>query len=157
MRALVQRVSEASVTVDDQVVGSIGRGLLVLLGVGPTDDESTADKLWRKVSSLRIFNDDAGKMNLSLTSIGGEVLVVSQFTLYASCRKGNRPAFTQAALPEQANRLYEYFCELAECDCMHVGRGVFGANMQVSLVNDGPVTIWLDTDELARPKREFPS
>ena len=157
MRALVQRVSEASVTVDDQVVGSIGRGLLVLLGVGPADDESTADKLWRKVSSLRIFDDDAGKMNLSLTSIGGEALVVSQFTLYASCRKGNRPAFTQAALPEQANRLYEYFCELAQRDCTHVGRGVFGANMQVSLVNDGPVTIWLDTDELARPKREFPS
>ena len=153
MRALIQRVSSASVSVGGEVVGSCGRGLLVLLGVGPSDSEAEAQRLWNKVRDLRIFDDDAGKMNLSLASVAGEALVVSQFTLYASCRRGNRPSFVGAAPPRQAQELYEHFCALAERDCAHVGRGVFGAHMEVTLANDGPVTIWLDTDELARPKR----
>ena len=150
MRALIQRVEHASVSVDGKVVGSCGRGLLVLLGVGEGDDEATAERLWRKASDLRIFDDEAGKANLSLSDVGGEMLVVSQFTLYANCRRGRRPSFTEAAAPELGRELYERFCELAEADlgATHVGRGVFGAHMQVELVNDGPFTIWLDTDEL---------
>ena len=150
MRALIQRVRHASVTVDGEVTGSCGNGLLVLLGVGHDDDEATAAKLWNKISGLRIFEDEAGKTNLSLADVGGEALVVSQFTLYANCRRGRRPSFTDAAAPAQANALYERFCELAEADLgsEHVGRGVFGAMMEVSLVNDGPFTIWLDTAEL---------
>ena len=153
MRALLQRVSHAQVEVDGEVVGSCGHGFLVLLGVGPDDDDATCERLWRKVRALRVFDDGAGKMNLALGDVGGELLVVSQFTLYASCRHGNRPSFTGAAAPELANRLYERFCELAEQDVAHVGRGIFAAEMQVSLTNDGPVTIWLDTDELDRPRR----
>ena len=150
MRALLQRVTHAQVTVDGEVVGSCGRGFLVLLGVGPTDDEASCERLWRKVRGMRVFDDEAGKMNLALGDVGGELLVVSQFTLYADCRRGNRPSFTGAAEPALANRLYERFCELAERDVAHVGRGVFAAEMQVELVNDGPITIWLDTDELGR-------
>ena len=148
MRALIQRVRHASVTVDGQVTGSCGRGFLVLLGVGPDDTPEVAAKLWGKVSRLRVFDDPDGKMNLSLADVDGEVLVVSQFTLYANCRRGNRPSFTDAAKPALANELYERFCELAEKDVRHVGRGVFAADMKVELLNDGPVTIWLDTDEL---------
>ena len=150
MRALIQRVRRASVTVDGQVVGSCGHGLLVLLGVGQHDDEAVADKLWRKMRDLRIFDDEAGKTNLSLLDVGGEALVVSQFTLYANCKRGRRPSFTEAGEPDRANELYEYVCGLAEQDLgkEHVGRGVFGAMMDVELVNDGPFTIWLDTDEL---------
>lgn len=150
MRALIQRVRHASVTVDGEVTGSCGKGLLVLLGVGHEDDEALAEKLWNKVLGLRIFEDEAGKTNLSLADVGGEALVVSQFTLYANCRRGRRPSFTEAAAPAQANALYERFCELAEADlgAEHVGRGVFGAMMDVELVNDGPFTVWLDTDEL---------
>ena len=150
MRALIQRVRHASVTVDGEVTGSCGKGLLVLLGVGHEDDEALAEKLWNKVLGLRIFEDEAGKTNLSLADVGGETLVVSQFTLYANCRRGRRPSFTEAAAPAQANALYERFCELAEADLgvEHVGRGVFGAMMDVELVNDGPFTVWLDTDEL---------
>lgn len=150
MRALIQRVRRASVTVDDQVVGSCGHGLLVLLGVGQHDDEAVADKLWRKMRDLRIFDDEAGKTNLSLLDVGGEALVVSQFTLYANCKRGRRPSFTEAGEPARANELYEHFCDLVENDLgeEHVGRGVFGAMMDVELVNDGPFTIWLDTDEL---------
>ena len=148
MRALVQRVREASVTVAGEEVGSCGHGLLVLLGVGPADDERVAERLWRKVRDLRIFEDEAGKTNLSLVDVGGEALVVSQFTLYASCRKGNRPSFTAAAAPDLAERLYLRFCELAERDVAHVGRGSFGAEMRVALVNDGPFTVWLDSAEL---------
>lgn len=150
MRALIQRVRHASVTVDGEVTGSCGKGLLVLLGVGHEDDEALAEKLWNKILGLRIFEDEAGKTNLSLADVGGEALVVSQFTLYANCRRGRRPSFTDAAAPAQANALYERFCELAEADlgAEHVGRGVFGAMMEVSLVNDGPFTIWLDTNEL---------
>jgi D-tyrosyl-tRNA(Tyr) deacylase len=152
MRALVQRVTEAAVRVDGQVCGTCGKGLLVLLGVAPTDDETTAERLWNKVRQLRIFEDEQGKMNRSLTDVGGSVLVVSQFTLYADCRRGNRPSFAGAAGPEQGNLLYERFCSLAEAD-VPCGRGIFGADMQVSLVNDGPVTIWLDTDDLSRSRR----
>lgn len=150
MRALIQRVRHASVTVDGQVVGSCGKGLLILLGVGHDDDESVAAKLWNKARDLRIFDDEAGKTNLSLLDVGGEALVVSQFTLYANCRRGRRPSFAEAGKPTRANELYEHFCGLAEEDLgeKHVGRGVFGAMMDVELVNDGPFTIWLDTDEL---------
>lgn len=148
MRALVQRVDGAAVEVAGEVVGSCGRGLLVLLGVGPADDAAVAERLWRKVRNLRIFEDAQGKTNLSLADVSGEVLVVSQFTLYASCRKGNRPSFVGAAAPELAERLYLRFCEAAERDGFRVGRGSFGAQMRVSLVNDGPFTVWLDSEEL---------
>ena len=150
MRALIQRVRHASVTVDGQVVGSCGKGLLILLGVGHDDDECVAAKLWNKARDLRIFDDEAGKTNLSLLDVGGEALVVSQFTLYANCRRGRRPSFAEAGKPTRANELYEHFCGLAEEDLgeERVGRGVFGAMMDVELVNDGPFTIWLDTDEL---------
>lgn len=153
MRAVLQRVTSASVQVDGQVVGSCVRGYLVLLGIAPTDTQAEAQRLWNKIRNLRVFEDDEGKMNRSLVDVDGEVLVVSQFTLYADARRGNRPSFTDAARPEVAIPLYEYFCELAKHDVHHVGRGVFGAQMQVTLVNDGPVTIWLDTNELSRPKR----
>ena len=148
MRALVQCVSEARVTVDGTVVGSIGKGYLILLGVGADDAEAQAEKLWRKISRMRVFEDAQGKTNLSLADVGGEVLVVSQFTLYANCKKGNRPSFTDAAAPADAERLYEHFCQLARADVPRVERGVFGAMMDVSLVNHGPFTIWLDTDAL---------
>ncbi|WP_293826277.1 D-aminoacyl-tRNA deacylase [uncultured Parolsenella sp.] len=150
MRALIQRVRHASVTVEGEVTGSCGKGLLVLLGVGHGDDEAVADKLWDKILGLRIFEDEAGKTNLSLANVGGEALIVSQFTLYANCRRGRRPSFTDAAAPDVASTLYEHLCERAEqsLGAGHVGRGVFGAMMDVALVNDGPFTIWLDTDEL---------
>lgn len=144
MRALIQRVTTAQVEVDGKVVGACGHGLLVLLGVGHEDTEATAARLWSKIYRLRIFADEAGKTNLSLADVGGEVLVISQFTLYADCRKGNRPSFVNAAPPQQGNALYEHFCSLAVKDVPHVGRGVFGAAMQVSLTNDGPFTIWLE-------------
>lgn len=148
MRALVQCVSEARVTVDGTVVGSIGKGYLILLGVGADDAEAQAEKLWRKISRMRVFEDAQGKTNLSLADVGGKVLVVSQFTLYANCKKGNRPSFTDAAAPADAERLYEHFCQLARADVPRVEQGVFGAMMDVSLVNHGPFTIWLDTDAL---------
>lgn len=148
MRAVVQRVSEASVQVDGQVVGAIGAGLLVLLGVGRDDSEQTAEKLLAKLTRLRIFEDADGKTNLSLADVGGQLLVVSQFTLYASCRKGNRPSFTDAGAPDQAKQLYEWFVERAREEVPVVETGQFGANMAVSLVNDGPFTVVLDTDQL---------
>ena len=150
MRALIQRVERAQVEVEGAVVGSCGAGYLVLLGVAPTDDEPLAERLWRKVASLRICADDAGKTNRSLLDTGGSVLVVSQFTLYADARRGNRPSFTGAAEPGLAERLYDRFCDLAEAQlgAERVGRGVFGADMRVSLVNNGPFTVLLDTDEL---------
>lgn len=148
MRAVVQRVSEAAVRVDGQVVGAIEGGLLVLLGVGHDDDEHTAEKLLSKLVRLRIFEDADGKTNLSLSDVGGQLLVVSQFTLYASCRKGNRPSFTDAGAPDQAERLYEWFVRRAREEVPVVETGRFGANMAVSLINDGPFTIVLDTDQL---------
>ena len=145
MRALLQRVSRAEVRVADEVVGSISTGLVVLLGVGPDDDEVTADRLARRVTELRIFDDDAGQTNRSLMDVAGEVLVVSQFTLYADTSRGRRPGFTGAAPPERAQRLYERFAAaLRDLDVV-VATGRFGAAMEVELVNDGPFTIWLDT------------
>lgn len=154
MRAVVQRVNHAQVDIEGRTVGSCGRGLLVLLGVGKDDTEAQVERLWNKIFRLRIFPDAAGKTNLSLADVQGEVLVVSQFTLYASCRKGNRPSFTQAGAPEEAERLYECFVDRARRDVEHVECGRFGADMQVSLENDGPFTIWLDTDELEGPRRQ---
>ena len=148
MRAVVQRVREASVAIDGDVVGSIGRGFLVLLGVGHGDDAATVEKLWSKLFRLRIFDDENGKTNLSLSDVDGQLLVVSQFTLYASCKKGNRPSFTNAADPALASNLYEQFVERARIDVPIVETGRFGADMAVFLVNDGPFTILLDTDEL---------
>ena len=148
MRAVIQCVSEASVQIDGQTVGEIGRGYAILLGVGKDDTEAHAEKLWSKILKLRVFPDENGKTNLSLTDIGGEVLVISQFTLFASCKKGNRPSFVDAGAPDEANRLYEYFADLARRDVAHVGTGRFGAMMDVALVNHGPFTIVLDTDEL---------
>ena len=148
MRALVQCVTRASVSVDDSVIGAIDKGFLILLGVGHDDTEAQADKLWSKISKMRVFEDEQGKTNLSLADINGDVLVVSQFTLYANCKKGNRPSFTAAGAPDEANRLYEYFVDNARQDVAHVATGQFGAMMDVDLVNHGPFTIWLDTDEL---------
>lgn len=148
MRAVVQRVSHARVSIGGELVGSIRRGYLILLGVGHADTRETAEKLWGKIFALRINDDAEGKTNLALDDVAGEVLVVSQFTLFANCKKGRRPSFTEAAPPAQATELYEYFVSLARADVPHVVTGRFGANMQVELVNDGPFTIVLDTDEL---------
>jgi len=145
VRALLQRTSGARVRVDDEVVGEIGAGLVVLLGVGPDDDEATVDALARRVTELRIFDDEAGRTNLSLQDVGGEVLVVSQFTLYADTRRGRRPGFTGAAPPEQAERLYLRFATALRGLDVRVATGRFGSVMAVELVNDGPFTIWLDT------------
>lgn len=148
MRAVVQRVSRAEVSVDGATVGRIGKGYLLLLGVGQNDTEAKAQKLWSKIFKMRIFEDGSGKMNLSLADIDGEVLVVSQFTLYANCKRGNRPSFTDAGTPDEAERLYEHFVELASADIPNVQTGRFGAMMEVSLTNDGPFTVCLDTDTL---------
>ncbi len=148
MRAVVQRVSSASVAIDGETVGSIGRGYLVLLGVGQEDAREQADKLWGKLRGLRINDDAQGKTNLALADVDGSVLVVSQFTLYADCRRGRRPSFTAAGAPDHANELYEYFVSLVRADVERVATGRFGADMKVSLVNDGPFTIVLDTDDL---------
>ena len=151
MRALLQRVTHAEVRVGDEVVGSSGRGLVVLLGVGRGDDEAAVDALARRVVELRIFPDQHGRTNLSLLDVGGGALVVSQFTLYADTRRGRRPGFTYAAPPDLAGRLYDRFCRQLEAAGVTVGRGRFAASMQVALVNDGPFTIWLDSDEGAPP------
>ena len=153
MRALIQRVSHASVTVEGECVGKIEKGLLVLLGVGPQDTEKQADFLAEKCANLRIIVEANDKMNLSLLDIGGEMLVVSQFTLYADCRKGRRPSFVNAAAPAEADRLYEYFQQsVKNAGVAKVEHGKFGASMQVELLNNGPVTIMMDTDEIM-PKK----
>jgi D-tyrosyl-tRNA(Tyr) deacylase len=144
MRAVIQRVTEASVTVDGKVTGAIGKGLLVLLGVGHADTEATAQALAAKIVKLRIFSDAEGKMNLSVEDVAGGVLVVSQFTLLADTRKGNRPSFTDAAPPEAGNRLYEEFCRAVAALGLPVQQGIFGAHMDVRLTNDGPVTIVME-------------
>jgi D-tyrosyl-tRNA(Tyr) deacylase len=145
MRALLQRVSKAEVRVADEIVGAIGRGLLVLLGVGKEDGPQEAAFLADKTAGLRIFEDLEGKMNLSVEQIGGEILVVSQFTLYADCRKGRRPSFTDAAPPLQADQLYQAFAEALKARGLKVATGNFGEKMEVELTNDGPVTIMLDS------------
>ncbi len=144
MRALVQRVSRASVTVEGEILSEIGQGLLVLLGVTHQDTPAIASQLAGKVARLRIFRDEQDKMNRSVQDIGGSILVVSQFTLYADTRRGNRPGFDQAAAPVLANELYEYFCNQLRACGLLVGQGRFGADMQVSLVNAGPVTLMLE-------------
>jgi len=145
MRVVIQRVSSASVTVAGEVVGSIDRGMLVLLGVADGDQEEDLQYLLEKTTGLRVFEDDAGKMNLSVVDVGGAMLIVSQFTLLADTRKGKRPGFNAAAAPEIANRFYEQFAALVRQREIPVAMGRFGANMQVSLVNDGPVTIIIDS------------
>jgi D-tyrosyl-tRNA(Tyr) deacylase len=145
MRAVIQRVSWAEVKTDGRVTGRIGKGLLVLLGVGNGDSQKEADFLLEKIIHLRIFEDDAGKLNLSLLDIRGELMVISQFTLYADCRKGRRPSFTEAAPPEAARALYEHFLEKAKTTGLSTASGVFQTLMEVELVNSGPVTILLDT------------
>ena len=153
MRAVLTRVKSASVVIDGETVGQIGQGFLILLGVGPEDTEEDSRYLAEKALGLRIFEDEQGKMNCSLDQVGGQVLVVSQFTLYGNCRKGRRPSFTEAASPELGNRLYEQFLT----DCEKLGfppqHGQFGADMQVSSVNDGPVTLILDTKQLMQTPR----
>jgi D-tyrosyl-tRNA(Tyr) deacylase len=145
MRACIQRVSQAEVTVDDEVIGRIGRGLVVLLGVAHEDGQGQVDWLADKIVGLRIFEDEAGKMNRSLAEVGGAMLVVSQFTLYGDSRKGRRPSFTDAAPPKLAEQLYEAFVESVRAQGIEVTTGRFRAHMRVSLVNDGPVTLWIDT------------
>jgi D-tyrosyl-tRNA(Tyr) deacylase len=144
MRIVIQRVTEASVSVEGQVVGSIGKGFLILLGVGMEDTKEIADKYIDKILKLRIFQDQNGKTNLSLKDVDGEVLVVSQFTLYANCRRGNRPDFIGAGNPNLARELYEYFLESVRSKLGKVEGGVFGEDMKVSLINDGPFTLVLD-------------
>ncbi|MBO4353195.1 MAG: D-tyrosyl-tRNA(Tyr) deacylase [Eggerthellaceae bacterium] len=153
MRAVVQRVSEASVSIGGEVFGSCAAGYLVLLGVGENDTEAEVEQLWNKIFKLRIFPDGEHHTGAALSDVGGEVLVISQFTLYADCRKGNRPSFTGAGDPAESERLYKLFVDRARRDVGHVACGEFGADMQVSLVNDGPFTICLDTDELKKPRR----
>ena len=148
MRALLQRVSRASVTVDEQIVGQIGWGLLVLLGVGQGDSETQVKTLADKIVHLRIFGDDEGKMNRSLLDIGGEVLVISQFTLHADVRRGRRPSFTDAAPPSIAEPLYERFKEAIASYGLTVASGIFGAYMTIEIRNEGPVTIWLDSEQM---------
>lgn len=148
MRALLQRVSRASVSVDRAVVGEIGPGLLVFVGVGHGDDEAVADGLARRIAELRIFADEAGRTNRSIVDVGGQALVVSQFTLYADTSRGRRPGFTRAAAPDVAERCYERVATgLRAAGIVNVATGVFGASMAVELVNDGPFTLWLDTAE----------
>ena len=146
MKFVIQRVSEASVTVDGNTVGKIGNGLLVLIGICNEDNKEIADKMIKKLCAMRIINDGNGKTNLDLAAVGGSLLLISQFTLYADCRRGNRPGFTDAARPELAEPLYEYIVEECKKSVPNVQKGVFGADMKVELLNDGPFTVILDSD-----------
>jgi D-tyrosyl-tRNA(Tyr) deacylase len=152
MKAVIQRVSSASVEVDGKIVGSCSRGYLILLGVAEGDTEQDAELLCKKIAALRIFRDENDKMNLSIRDIDGEALVISQFTLLANYRHGNRPDFLASAKPDEANRLYEYFKELLSRELRRVECGIFGADMKVSLTNDGPVTICMDSEVLKKKK-----
>ena len=148
MRFVVQRVAESEVKVDGEVLGKIGRGFMVLIGVSNSDTKEIADKMIKKMLGLRIFEDENGKTNLSLETVGGELLLISQFTLYANCKKGNRPSFIEAGAPDMASEMYEYIIAKCKEQVPVVERGKFGADMKVSLVNDGPFTIILDSDTL---------
>lgn len=148
MRFVIQRVTESEVRVDNEVIGKIGKGFMVLVGVSDSDTKEIADKMIRKMLALRIFEDEQGKTNLSLDTVGGELLLISQFTLYANCKKGNRPSFIEAGAPDMAEAMYEYIIEKCKEQVEVVERGRFGADMNVSLVNDGPFTLILDSDTL---------
>lgn len=148
MRFVIQRVKQASVQVNGESVGSIKKGYLVLIGVSDTDTETVADKLVKKMIGLRIFEDENGKTNLSLADVGGSLLLVSQFTLYANCRKGNRPSFTEAGAPDRAEALYHYIIDECKKSVPEVQTGIFGAEMEVGLINDGPFTILLDSEKM---------
>lgn len=148
MRFVIQRVTRSSVSVDGTTIGKIGKGFLVLIGISQEDTQETADRLVKKMTGLRIFEDENGKTNLSLADVGGALLLISQFTLYANCKKGNRPSFTEAGSPEKANVLYEYIIQACREKVPVVETGSFGAEMEVSLVNDGPFTILLDSEKM---------
>lgn len=148
MKFVIQRVTQADVTVGDKVIGKIGKGFLVLIGVGQEDTKEIADKMIKKMVGLRIFEDENGKTNLALKDVDGEMLLISQFTLYANCKKGNRPSFIEAGAPDMANEMYEYIIEECKKSVPIVERGSFGAEMRVSLVNDGPFTIVLDSEQI---------
>ncbi len=148
MKFVVQRVTSAACRVDDKVTGEINKGFLVLIGVSDTDTKEIADKMTKKLLGLRIFEDENGKTNLSLQDVGGELLLISQFTLYADCKKGNRPSFIRAGKPDMANEMYEYIIKKCQEEISVVERGIFGADMKISLLNDGPFTIILDSDEI---------
>lgn len=153
MRFVIQCVSSAQVDVEGETVGKIGKGFLVLVGISDSDDESTADTMVKKMLGLRVFEDSEGKTNLNLESVGGSLLIISQFTLYADCRKGNRPSFIKAGAPDHAERLYRYILSRVRERFPDTGEGVFGAYMKVSLVNEGPFTVILDSDELLRNRK----
>ena len=148
MRFVIQRVTDASVTIDGEISGKIGKGYLVLIGVADTDTKEIADKMIKKLIGLRIFEDEQGKTNLSLADVDGGLLLVSQFTLYANCKRGNRPSFIEAGKPDMANEMYEYIIEKCRESVDEVQTGEFGADMKVQLLNDGPFTILLDSDQL---------
>lgn len=148
MKLVIQRVLNGNVTVDGSVIGAIQKGYVVLAGISDSDTEQVAEKMVKKMLGLRIFEDADGKTNLSLKDVSGEILIISQFTLYANCKKGNRPSFINAGKPDHAKALYEYLIALCEKECPVVQHGIFGADMKVSLVNDGPFTIVLDSEEL---------
>ena len=148
MKFVIQRVTEASCTIDNQITGEIKNGFCVLIGVAETDTRDIADKMIKKMLQMRIFADDQGKTNLSLKDVDGNLLLISQFTLYANCKKGNRPSFIEAGNPELANSLYEYIIEECKKEIPMVQTGIFGADMKISLINDGPFTIVLDSEQL---------
>lgn len=148
MKFVIQRVAHASVTVDGEICGKIKKGFMVLIGVGKDDDEATADKMVSKLINMRIFEDENGKTNLALKDVGGQLLLISQFTLYANCKKGNRPSFTDAGSPDKAKALYEYIIGKCQEEIAVVEKGIFGAEMKVELLNDGPFTVLLDSDEI---------
>lgn len=148
MRYVIQRVTNASCTVDGRVTGEIEKGFLVFIGVSDTDTKEIADKMTKKLLGIRIFEDENGKTNLSLKDVNGSLLLISQFTLYADCKKGNRPSFTKAGKPEHANELYEYMIDVCKNEISNVQTGIFGVDMKIQLLNDGPFTILLDSDEI---------
>ena len=150
MRLVVQRAKNASCKVDGEVTGSIENGYVVFLGVSDTDTKEISDKMSKKLIGLRIFEDENGKTNLSIKDVDGEMLIISQFTLYADCKKGNRPSFINAGKPDMASEMYDYFCDICEPEVKKVGRGIFGADMKIELLNDGPFTIWLDSAEICK-------
>lgn len=148
MKFVVQRVEHASVTVDNKICGKIDKGFMVLVGIGQNDNEEIADKMVSKLINMRIFEDENGKTNLALKDVGGQLLLISQFTLYANCKKGNRPSFTDAGSPDKANVLYEFIISKCREEIEVVEKGIFGAEMKVELLNDGPFTVILDSDEI---------